>query len=123
MIRNVVQGWSEAGGELFGGAMRKFHGMPLSLVFALLWLPSAVMAGEAGVGADQPTVIQDTQAQTGSAPERSAAKENSAKKSDKGDVQSRGLFHKKKKKQKGGAAGHSQPSERADSPAGSDAGR
>jgi hypothetical protein len=97
------------------GAMRNFNKMPICLVFVLLGLPSAGLAGEARNAADQPTVMQGgTQAHGGAIPKSPAAKEKSVKKSNQGDVQSRGLFKKKKKKQKSGAAGHSQQAEQAD---------
>lgn len=94
--------------------MKKYHGMSFALVFAVLWLPAAAIAGEEGPAANPPTVTQEKPPHSGSTGSPSASKEKTAKKSNQGDVQSRGLFQKKKKKQKGGSAGHSQPAEQAD---------
>jgi hypothetical protein len=88
----------------------KFREISLCLVFAFLCLPAAGIAGDV---ANQSAATQETPPKTGSP---SASKEKSAKKSKHGDVQSRGLFKKKKKKQKGGSADHSQPSEKTDPP-------
>lgn len=73
-------------------------------ILAVLWLPAVGLAGNA---ANQSTGAQGTQSQSGS----TASQEKAAKDPSNGDVRSRGLLQKKKKKQKGGSAGHSQPSE------------
>jgi hypothetical protein len=86
----------------------KFHGISLLLIFTVLWLPAASIAGDVA----QSPATQGTQPQSGSP----ASKEKTAKKPNQDDVKSRGLFKKKKKKQKGGSAAHSQPSEKTDSP-------
>jgi len=81
-------------------------------LLAALWLPMSVPAAAADSAA---TAKQryEREAQAGS-----VEIENNGKKSDRQEVQSRGLFSKKKKKKPtgGGAAAHSQAPERMDSP-------
>ena len=97
--------------------MKKYHGMAVCLVFAILWLPAAGIAGEEGPAANPPTATQEKPPHSSSTGSPSDPKEKTAKKSDRGDVKSRGLFQKKKKKQKGGSAGHSQTGEQTEAPA------
>ncbi|SRR4249920_1844062 len=97
--------------------MKQFHGMSLYLAVSIFWLATGAIAGEAGTVTNQPAVSQESGPKSGSTPASSASKEKTAKKSNQGDVQSRGLFKKKKKKQKGGSAGHSQPGEQTEAPA------
>jgi hypothetical protein len=80
-------------------------------------MPVYGVAGEQGSTAKQ-SGTNDTQAQTGATSGTgSASKGEAVKKSDQRDVQTRGLFSKKKKKKPvGGAAGHSQPAEQPDAP-------
>jgi hypothetical protein len=87
----------------------KFREISIALMCVMLWLPAAGMAGDA---ANQSTATQGTQTQRSSM----ASTEKTAKEPNQGDVQSRGLFQKKKKKKVGGSAGHSPPAEQADSP-------
>ena len=86
----------------------KFHGISLLLIFSVLGLPAASIAGDVA----RSPATQGTQQPSGS----TASKEKTAKKPNQDDVKSRGLFQKKKKKQKGGSAGHSQPAEQTDPP-------
>jgi hypothetical protein len=76
-------------------------------MFSMLSLPAASLAGDA---ANQSTVTQESQPQS----ESKASKEKTAKQPNQNDVQPRGLFQKKKKKQKGGSAGHSQTGEQTE---------
>jgi hypothetical protein len=95
--------------------MTRLQTIIIWLVVVLLGMPAAVIATEAGPLGSQPTVTQEPHPQSGATQgATSASKEKTAKKSHQEDVQSRGLFKKKKKKQKSGAAGHSQPSESGD---------
>jgi hypothetical protein len=86
------------------------HPISLCLVVAILWLPSVGVAGDVP---NQSIATQETPPKSGTP---SASKEKPAKKPDQNDVQSRGLFQKKKKKQKGGSAGHSQTGEQTEAP-------
>lgn len=78
---------------------------------AVLWAsPVDLFAGEALPSADKAKAEKQVQQQ--------------GKRSKENDVQSRGLFSKKKKKQaSGGAAAHSQPTDRTDPPTGDPGGR
>lgn len=90
--------------------------MLIHVMLAALWLPVAGIAGEAGTPGNPATGTNEPQSKT--VPSTGAAsKDQTVKKSDPKGVQSRGLFSKKKKKQAGGAAGHSQPAEKTDPPA------
>ena len=82
----------------------------MGVMLAVLWLPAGMMAGEIQTTATQQSTKE---AQAGS-----VSSETKGKKSDRQDVQSRGLFSKKKKKKPtgGGAAAHSQAPEHTDSP-------
>ncbi len=76
-----------------------------SVILATLWLAAP---GPAADTAMQPAGMQDTQSTATSGPR---GQTDPAKKQDRGDVRSRGLFAKKKKKQVGGSAGHSEESQ------------
>jgi hypothetical protein len=95
--------------------MTGFAAVGTIVMLAVLCLPVSVIADEAGTTGKQPAGTHETQPQTGSASETGAiSKHKHAKKPDQKDVQTRGLFAKKKKKQVGGSAGHSQPPEQTD---------
>jgi hypothetical protein len=102
--------------KTFGGkTMNIRNRLSLYVVSAMLGLPAAAFPGEAGPASNQAAGGQETRAQSPSTPgTSSASKEKAPKKSNENAVQSRGLFQKKKKKQKGGSAGHSQASEQTD---------
>lgn len=85
--------------------MARFVGVATGILLAVLWLPVNVIADEGGNKAKQ------TGTGSGSG---AMSSDKTAKKPDQKDVRSRGLFAKKKKKQVGGAAGHSQEMEQAD---------
>jgi len=94
--------------------MTRFTAIVTSVMLAVFWLPVIAMSDETGIMGQQPAA--DTSSQTGSTPStRSVSKDKAVKKPDQKDVQSRGLFAKKKKKQVGGSAGHSQSPEETDS--------
>ena len=86
----------------------RFAAILTSMMLAALWLPAPGTTAET---VKQPAGMQDTQSPTASS-ERGQT--DAAKKPDHGNVRSRGLFAKKKKKQVGGSAGHSQELEQAD---------
>lgn len=92
------------------------------LLFAMLWLPIAGIAGEGAPVANQPAVDREAQPHSGPSSTSSASEPKSPTKH-QNKVQSRGLFKKKKKKQKSGSAKHSQPSELADPHLSGEAGR
>ena len=92
--------------------MRLFPRISFAIV-AIMWLVPPLTIADA---VNESTVTQKAQPQSGSAPTKPASKENAVKKPNQADVQSRGLFSKKKKKQVGGSAGHSQPAEQTDAP-------
>jgi len=84
------------------------------VMLTVLWLPVSGIADEAG---KQAAGTPQTQLHTGSTSDTgSLSKDKTVKKPDQRDVKTRGLFAKKKKKQVGGSAGHSQPPEQTDSP-------
>jgi hypothetical protein len=87
-----------------------FRAISLWLMFSILCFPAS---GTAGDPAHQETRTQGTQTKSDSP----APKEKTAPEPKRGDVQSRGLFKKNKKKQVGGSAGHSQPAGPPDEPA------
>jgi hypothetical protein len=89
--------------------MKTLHGISIVLI-VVLCLSTAGIAADTG---NQSTAAQGSQPQSGSA----ASTQDTAKKSEQSDVQSRGLLQKKKKKKVGGSAGHSQPTEPTDVPA------
>jgi|SRR6476619_3776356 hypothetical protein len=81
------------------------------VMMAVLWFPVSVWAAEtmtaSGPAADQHAASAQPGAKSASSSPPKAGKEE---KSGQQGVQSRGIFQKKKKKQVGGSAGHSQPS-------------
>ena len=88
--------------------MTRFAAILTTVMLTMLWLPAA---GTAGNTAKQSAGKQDAQS---SAASGARSETDASKKPDQGNVQSRGLFSKKKKKQVGGSAGHSQPAEQTD---------
>ena len=97
--------------------MKIRYRVALYFVLALLWLPAAAFPGDTGRNSNQAAVDQETRSHGASTSgTSSASKEKASKKSNENDVQSRGIFQKKKKKQVGGSAGHSQPAEKTDPP-------
>jgi hypothetical protein len=97
--------------------MKSIRSVLLGL-FAILWLPVGGMA-VAITTAERSADTQPSDAQgRAQAKAGSASTDQQKKSADQGDVQSRGLFSKKKKKKPvGGAAGHAESSNREDLPA------
>jgi hypothetical protein len=93
--------------------MNVFQRISLCLAFALLSLPAPGIAARGAAAVHEPPTNQEILPHNGA----TTSKQRTTEKPNQGDVQSRGLFQKKKKKQKGGSAGHSQPAEQADAPA------
>lgn len=92
--------------------MRRFARILSGVMLTMLCMPMTGIASDAGAAKQ----LVGTQEAAGSSSWTGARSTGEAvKKSDQRDVQSRGLFSKKKKKKPvGGAAGHSQPSEQTD---------
>ena len=88
--------------------MTSFVGVVTSVLLTVLWLPVSGIADEGGKKGKPAAGTQETQAQS------ATSSDKTAKKPDQKDVRSRGLFAKKKKKQVGGSAGHSEELEQAD---------
>jgi hypothetical protein len=96
--------------------MTRLHEISIWVVAALLVLPPVVMGTETPPIGNQLTVPHAPQPQSDAGQgATSTSKEETAKKN-QDNVQPRGLFKKKKKKQKGGATGHSQSAEQAHAP-------
>ena len=93
--------------------MARFVGVATGILLAVLWLPVNVIADEGGNAGKSTAGTEAKQTGTGSG-SGAMSSDKTAKKPDQKDVRSRGLFAKKKKKQVGGAAGHSQEMEQAD---------
>ena len=94
--------------------MTRFAAILTSVMLATLCLP---VPGPAADTAKQPAGKQDTQS---SAASGARGQTDASKKPDQGNVQSRGLFAKKKKKQVGGSAGHSEELNQEDKTSDSD---
>ena len=82
--------------------MTRFVGTVTSILLTALWLPVSGIADEGGKKGKPNAGTQETQAQS------ATSSDKTAKKPDQKDVRSRGLFAKKKKKQVGGSAGHTE---------------
>jgi hypothetical protein len=81
----------------------------------VLGLPAGGFAVEAGTAADKPAVTAEQHKPAGSnAKGGSQAAGESVKPSSQEEVQTRGLFSKKKKKTVGGAAGHTESPDQGD---------
>jgi hypothetical protein len=79
----------------------------LCVVLIVLGLPAGGFAGETGTAANKPAVTTEKHKPAGSnAKGGSQSTGESVKPSPQEEVQTRGLFSKKKKKTVGGAAGH-----------------
>ena len=86
--------------------MNRLITVTISVMLAIFWLPVTGMGDETGTMAKQPAA--ETSSPSGTTPSTgSMSKDKSVKKPDQKDIQSRGLFSKKKKKQVGGSAGQS----------------
>ena len=85
--------------------MTAFAAILTTVMLAALSLPAPTPAADT---AKQPADKQNTQS---SAASGARVETDAGKKPEQGNVQSRGLFAKKKKKQVGGSAGHSQAPE------------
>jgi hypothetical protein len=90
--------------------MRRTLAMLVSVV--VLLVPVLGITAEPGAASTQDAKTDNTQAKRGAPPQTNST---TGAKSDRSDVQSRGLFQKKKKKQVGGSAGHS-AAEQTDAP-------
>ena len=95
--------------------MVRFVQIFLCVGLMALGLPGSGFAGEAGRAADKPAVTTEQHKPAGSkAKSSSPAIGESVKPSPQDEVQTRGLFSKKKKKPVGGAAGHTESPDQGD---------
>lgn len=87
----------------------------LYVVLIVLGLPAGGFAGQAGTAADKPAVTTEkAKSAGGNAKGGSQATGESVTPSSQEEVQTRGLFSKKKKKTVGGAAGHTESPDQGD---------
>ena len=85
----------------------------ICMVVGVLWLPVCGISGETGTTAEQPAGKREAQPPNGAKSGSGSLSEGeSVKQPNQKDVQSRGLFSKKKKKKTiGGASAHTEPKE------------
>jgi hypothetical protein len=87
----------------------------LCMALIALGLPAGGFAGETGTAADKPAATTEKHKPAGAnAKGGSQATRESVKPSSQEEVQTRGLFSKKKKKTVGGAAGHTNSPDQGD---------
>lgn len=95
----------------------------LCVALITLGLPVGGFAGEAGTAANKPAATTEKHKPAGAnAKGGSQATGESVKPSPQEEVQTRGLFSKKKKKTVGGAAGHRESPDQGDLSTGSESG-
>lgn len=98
--------------------MARFVQALVGVVLAVLWMPAGGFSEDKGIMGGRSSDGQATNKSVDPAmPRDLRSRGESVKQPAQGDVQTRGLFSRKKKKLAGGAAGHTESSGQGDLPA------